>query len=88
MLLQTPGTAQCEKSRPLEGSRKKYKFEQVWYLVERPSAKQVSFLKINQLIVICDPSVVRISVSNHLNDFIILFDSCLKGGGGGGSRPL
>ena len=44
--------------RPLEGSRKKCKFEQVFYLVERRNA---SF----QLKVICDPSVVGISVSSH-----------------------
>ena len=49
----------CEQNQPLEGSRKKkYKFEQVWCLVQRQSATQVSFLKIYQLIVIYNPSVV------------------------------
>ena len=58
MFLQTASTAQC--------------VEQAWYLVERRSAKQVSFLNIHQLIVTCDHSVVIISVSNHLNYFIVL----------------
>ena len=61
-----PARLLCEQNRLLEGSWKKYKFQQVWYLVERRTAAQISFLKINQWMVICDPLVVRISVSNHL----------------------
>ena len=40
---------QAEPTKIKEGSRNAYKFEQVWYLVERRRATQVSFLKINQL---------------------------------------
>ena len=41
--------------------------------------------KIYPLIVVCDPSVVRISVSNRVNYFILIYiflNSGLKGGGG------
>ena len=39
----------AEPTKIKEGSRNTYKFEQVWYFVERRSATQVSFLKINHL---------------------------------------
>ena len=81
----------CEQSRPIECSRKNYKFEQAWYLVGQRSVTQVSFLKINQLIVICDHLVVRISVSSHSNYFILfifLTGSEVAWGGGGVRTPL
>ena len=46
--------------------------------------KKFHFLKINQIIVISDPSVVRISFSNHLNYFIEKIQVWKGGGGGGG----
>ena len=47
------------------------------------------FLKINQLIVIRDPSVVRISVSSHLNYLILLIFLIrfFKSGLGGSGPP-
>ena len=64
MFLQAAGRTALRSEPTIRGQSKK-KFEQVWCSVEGQSAAQVSFLRINELIVICNPSVVRTSVSKH-----------------------
>ena len=70
MSLQTQVTTalRAEPTTERVVEEKKYKFEKVWYLDERRSATGKG-LKVNQLIIICDPSLVKISVSNLLNYF-------------------
>ena len=75
----------CEQSHPLEGSRKKVQIRTgLVFSWAATSVTQVLFLKINQLIVICNPSMVRISVSKQFNSnvlFIYFFKVPVSKGG-------